>query len=732
MSILEKDLTSPALKSDGDDGGSLLSVRYDISQDGKPVDGQLVVYRNRIEVGLADGVILKRIEMGALKEARIVSSVGGGVLIADSEEGPVAIARYTSSLNGRMGFAAKLIQAVLKDEELPMPSAKDSPKMCPTCQSRLPDGTNVCPTCTDKGKVVSRLLSYAKPYKMHMIVAAVMLMVATIMELIPPYLTKVIVDDVLQPKSIGETLFWLVIALAATRVMLSVMQTLRGYIGVWVGSKIMGDIRKDTYQSLMNLSLSFFDRRQTSQFIGRVNSDSEAMRQFLTDGVIWISGQVLMLVSIITMMASLSWKLTLLALLPTPLILLASVTIWPTIRNLWYRQWRAVNRINMLVGDALQGIRVVKAFGQEYAEKDRYGTANQTLVHQTIKMEGIWQGVFPVFSLITTSGALLVWYFGGWNVVRDEVSLGTLMAFIAYLGMFFGPLQWFSQAMNWTSRALSAADRVFEIMDTQSEVPTAQDAVSIPRVEGRVELSQVTYGYEKHHPVLKNVSLQVEPGEMIGLVGHSGAGKSTLINMICRFYDPDQGSITVDGIDLRRIDQEDLRKQIGVVLQETFLFDGTVAENIAYSKPDATPLEIMQAAKIANAHDFIVRMPDGYDTRVGERGHRLSGGEKQRIAIARAIVHDPRILILDEATASVDTETERQIQEAIARLVKGRTTFAIAHRLSTLREANRLVVLDKGGIAETGTHEELLELKGVYFKLVEAQKEISKIKGVQS
>jgi ATP-binding cassette subfamily B protein len=306
------------------------------------------------------------------------------------------------------------------------------------------------------------------------------------------------------------------------------------------------------------------------------------------------------------------------------------------------------------------------------------------------------------------------------------------MAFIAYLGMFFGPLQWFSQALNWTSRALAASDRVFEIMDTQSEVPTSKDAVSIPRVVGKVELSNVTYGYEKHHPVLKNVSLKVEPGEMIGLVGHSGAGKSTMINMICRFYDPDQGSITVDGIDLRKIDQEDLRRQIGVVLQETFLFDGTVAENIAYSKPDASPLDIMRAAKIANAHDFIVRMPDGYDTKVGERGHRLSGGEKQRIAIARAIVHDPRILILDEATASVDTETERQIQEAIARLVKGRTTFAIAHRLSTLREADRLVVLDKGGIAETGTHEELLEKKGAYFKLVEAQKEISKIKGVQS
>ncbi|WP_127579023.1 ABC transporter ATP-binding protein [Paenibacillus koleovorans] len=715
----------------GSVGEPLLVVPYDIGSEGQPVDGEVQVFADRIEVRLANQ-LSSRLDMAQVKEVRTVSSIGGGVLVADTEEGPVALARYTSVHNGRMGFVVKLIQAVLKEEELPVPSAKDIPRFCPTCNSRLTEGTNLCSTCTDQGKVITRLLGYANPYKRSMVSAAILMILATLMELVPPYLTKIIVDDVLQVKSIGHALFWLVIGLAGTRVMLSAMQTARGYIGVWVGSKIMGDIRKDTYQALMNLSLSFFDRRQTSQFIGRINSDTEAMRQFLTDGVIWITGQVLMLVAIISVMASLSWKLTLLALLPTPLIIIASMTIWPSIRNRWYRQWRAVNKINMLVGDALQGIRVVKAFGQEYTEKDRYRDANGTLVEQTIKMEGIWQGVFPVFALITTSGALLVWYFGGWNVIRDELTLGTLMAFVAYLGMFFGPLQWFSQAINWMSRALSAADRVFEIMDTPSEVPTAKNAVSIPRVEGRVELAGVTYGYEKHHPVLKNVSLQVEPGEMIGLVGHSGAGKSTMINMICRFYDPDQGSITVDGVDLRGIDQVSLRKQIGVVLQETFLFDGTVAENIAYSKPDATPLDIMRAAKIANAHDFIVRMPDGYDTRVGERGHRLSGGEKQRIAIARAIVHDPRILILDEATASVDTETERQIQQAIARLVKGRTTFAIAHRLSTLREADRLVVLDKGGIAESGTHEELLDKKGVYYKLVEAQKEMSKIRGVQA
>ena len=726
MSIIEKYPKNAEIDTE-----VLFAAKADVMPDGTFGAQWLMVTKDQLFVTDGSGETVIKKEVTNLKETSIQTFVGGGSLNVKTTDDDVFImVRFTPALMKKFVFANKIVEALIKKEPIPQLSKEDQIRNCEKCARPLDEGVTSCARCMDKKQVVKRLLKYAKPYQSKVVIATILMIATTFMALVPPIVTRSIVDDVLAPNAIGPALITLVLLLAGMQLLSALLDGGRGLLGVWVGSKIMTDLRADTYNHLMNLSLKYFDNRQTSQFIGRVNGDVESIRMFLTEGVLWVVGQMMQVVAIVAVMLTLNWRLTLFALAPLPLFYVVSKTIWPIVRNSWYRSWRSSHKLGVIVGDTLQGIRVVKAFGKEGQEKSRYEEANNDLMKQTVYAEGLWQGIFPIFTLITGISLLLVWYFGGNKVLGEEVTIGTLMAFIAYLGMFFGPLQWFSQMVSWTNRAMAAADRTFEIMDTKSDVPEARETIDISHITGIVKLDSVTFGYESHIPVLKNTSLEVAAGEMIGLVGHSGAGKSTLINLLCRFYDVDQGAITIDGIDLREMNVTELHHNIGVVLQDTFLFDGTIAQNIAYSKPDATPEEIMRAAKIANAHDFIVETEDGYDSSVGERGNKLSGGQRQRISIARAILHDPKILILDEATASVDTDTEKKIQEAIQRLVKGRTTFAIAHRLSTLKHANRLVVIEKGEIAEMGTHDELLNQKGIYFKLVEAQKEMSQIKGV--
>jgi ATP-binding cassette, subfamily B, bacterial len=498
-----------------------------------------------------------------------------------------------------------------------------------------------------------------------------------------------------------------------------------------LATRLGHQLRSEVFRCLQGQSLRFFDKHKTGALMTRVGQDTQALETALIDGVPYFISNILTLLAIAGILFWLNWRLTLVLFVPAPLVALLSRWCWGRLMRIMQRYLHVRSRLNSVLNDSLSGVRVIKAFAQEPQEMRRFDRLSGDLGGSLFLVEKMWATYFPIITFLTGIGALVVWYFGGRSVIGGRsMTPGTLLAFVAYLGMFYGPLQFLSRISDWLIRALASAERVFEIIDKEPDVPESTEAVAMPVLRGHVEFRDVSFGYEAQKLVLKRINLDIAPGEMIGLVGKSGAGKTSTINVLCRFYDVQEGAILIDGVDLRRILQQDLRRQIGVVLQDTFLFNDTIHANIRYARPDASPQAVMAAAKAANAHDFIVNRPDGYDTVVGERGTKLSGGERQRIAIARAILHDPRILILDEATSNVDADTEKEIQDALARLIKGRTVIAIAHRLSTLRNAHRLVVLKEGEIVEIGTHDELMAKQGEFYGLVELQKQTSAIRAV--
>ena len=586
---------------------------------------------------------------------------------------------------------------------------------------------------------LGRIASYLKPYKVRSTILVFASFVAIIAELAPPLIIRHIVDDVLVPKDGTAAsmdtrlalLGLLVLGLIGVRVLSWGTELLHGWTVSWLSAQVTANIRSQLYRRLEMLSMQFYDKRRVGALMSRVTRDADMLREFLVDGLPYLVINSLMIVGILGFLFWMNWRLTLYILVPIPFILAWGILFWRRMRLIFRKYGQGWSHLNARLNEALSGIRVVKTFAQEVREIREFEKKNTELMKISRKTARNWFVFFAMMSLVTGFGVLIVWLFGGLEVLGGNLTLGTLMAFYSFMWLVYGPVEWFGRVNSWMTRAFAGAERIFEVIDTPPEAYEDPQAVPMPDIKGRATFREATFGYDKSKPVLHEIDLDVAPGEMIGVVGKSGVGKTTTVNLIARFYDVDRGAIEIDGLDIRKIRLEDLRGQIGIVLQEPFLFSGTIAENIGYGKPSASFEEIMQAAQVANAHNFIVAKPDGYDTKVGERGNKLSGGEKQRISIARAILHNPKILILDEATSSVDVETEKQIQEAIARLVKDRTTFAIAHRLSTLRNADRLVVLEDGRIMEVGTHSELMEKRGVFYNLVQLQQEVAEIIGVQ-
>jgi ATP-binding cassette subfamily B protein len=578
-----------------------------------------------------------------------------------------------------------------------------------------------------------RLLAFAKPHLPKVVLGFFLTLSTTAVGLIPPYLTMPLVDRVLIPGQAGKlavepALYQVAIYLGGLGLAAFVAWLLawaQGAVLANVTERISADLRNRTFEHLQRLSLEYFGGKRTGDLIARISTDSEHLCSFLSDTLIDFITDVLMIAGTATVLISLDPVLALSALISFPPIAWLIVRIRGRLTHGFLRGGRVWSAMTNILADTIPGIRVVKAFSQERREVERFARANERIVDVNNRINALWTFFWPLVALLNQLGLLVVWAVGAYQVLHDRVTVGVLTAFIAYISRFYTRVESMSRMLTATQRASAGAQRLFEILDRVPSVLDPRDPLPLREVKGEVRFERVSFRYGSRL-VLDDVSFTVKPGQLVGIVGHTGSGKSTIANLLCRFYDASSGAVLLDGVDLRRFSIEEYRKHISIVLQDPFLFFGTIAENVAYGRPHAGGARIIDAARGARAHEFVLKLPEAYDSLVGERGQSLSGGERQRIAIARAILVDPRILILDEATSAVDVQTERDIQRALDNVVSGRTTFAIAHRLSTLEKADLLVVIKDGKLAEMGTKAELLALNGEYAKLHKAQAKAAK------
>lgn len=571
---------------------------------------------------------------------------------------------------------------------------------------------------------LKRLTHHLRPYWRGLAVTTVFVLLQTGLGLLPPLFQRDIVDQVITARQI-DRLLPLILGLVAVYAFTGLTEFGDQYLRHTIGERILYDLRVRIYNHLQRLSLAFFERTSTGELMSRVSNDVSALEQFVTHGTILTVVAAVRLAGAAIVLLVLEPRLALVALLPVPLIAIGLRWFNRRARPIYRRVRDRLGDVNARLQDDLAGIRVIQAFGQEDAELDRFSAVSQRYLDERVASIGTWSTFFPALGFLSALGGVLVLGAGARMVLLDQLTLGTLVAFLSYSVSFYEPIRRLTDIDNILQQAIAAAERIFELLDEAPDIRDAPGAIDLAHVTGAVAFEDVHFRYGDGDEVLHDVDFHVAPGEVVALVGPSGAGKTSIANLLSRFYDPTHGRVRVDGYDLRNVQIRSLRQHVSVVLQDTFLFNATVRENLTYGRPAATDAELEAAARAAYAHEFIAALPNGYDTVVGERGVKLSGGQRQRLALARAILTDPRILILDEATSSVDAEAEYLIQQALEQVLRGRTALIIAHRLSTIRNADKIIALEGGRIREVGSHRDLLARGGLYSQLYQRQLELA-------
>ncbi|MBQ8357056.1 MAG: ABC transporter ATP-binding protein [Clostridia bacterium] len=681
----------------------------------------------------ATGASSERIAFSDIADIFTKRMYGNGLLRVKMKDGSLRdVFRFTFTVAGLCDAAIAFIQGVqagepLEEEMEAIRGAYDKLlSVCPKCGRTLSAPGVPCIGCMNKGKLFKKLGAYLKPETPILIVSVFLSIITTAIALLPPLLTKTLVDDIL-PNQRRDLLLIVSLVLVGINVVRYLIAGIRGYLLRVSGDKIVANIRREVYEKAQHLPMRFYDKTSTGAVINRISGDTATLQAFMLRITQEVVVQFFKLIGIVIVMLCMDWKLTLFSLCPVPIVVIGSRIFRTKIAPFYRRIWRRSSAVTSVLTDTIPGIRVIKSFTNEKNSTERFSDCVEEWRVTDSKAGKILNAYPAIVNCLIACGTVIIWSFGG-NLVIDglasgnagRLTVGLLVSFISYASMFYEPVNFFANLSDSTQNALASAERIMDILDAEPEHDFGKGNTDAD-LGGRIEFKHVNFSFDRTKKVLKDINLVIEPGDVVGIVGTTGSGKSTLVNLLLRYYDHYDGEITVDGVDIRDIDMQYYRSRIGYVQQEPMMFHDTIYNNIAYGDEAFSVDEVINAADIANAHEFIVRQPDGYDSMLGERGVGLSGGERQRISIARAMLRNPKMLVFDEATASVDSETEHLIQEAIEHLITGRTTIMIAHRLSTLSKANKIVVVDNGNIIECGTPQELMELKGKYYRLVEIQ-----------